>query len=132
MDRAGVEEGVEGVEGVELLTERNRDRGCPGQGAVGGDVIVPERLLEPEQIIGLGPGAEAHAGREIPFPVAVHRNGDAVANRPAHLLDAGEVGVRVGMTDLELDAPETAFSTAATLPATNASSGIESQPMSVL
>jgi hypothetical protein len=59
MNGAGVEEGVERLGGLELLAERDRDRGRAGERGVAGDVVAPQRLLEPENVERLGELAEA-------------------------------------------------------------------------
>ena len=106
MHRAGGEEGVERVERVELLAERDRDGGRARERRVRGDVVVPERLLEPEDVELLGPRAETLAGRQVPFAVAVHRDADVVADRAAHGAQARDILRRIVMPDLHLEAAE--------------------------
>jgi hypothetical protein len=104
--RAGREKGLEGVERIELLAERDWNRGRPCQRGVARDVVIPERLLEPEDVERLGPRAEAQAGRQVPFSVAVDGDAHGRADRPTHGGEPVDIRRRIVMADLELDAGE--------------------------
>ena len=50
VDRAGVEKCSESLGSLQLFTERDGDAGLPGQFRVSAHIVIPERLLEPEDV----------------------------------------------------------------------------------
>ena len=66
-----------------------------------GHIVVPQRLLEPEDVKRLSSRAEPQAGRQVPAAVAVYRDRDGVADGPSNLLDPMEVDDWIVVADLQ-------------------------------
>ena len=81
MHGAGGNKGTERIHSVELFAQRNRNGGIAGEFRMRADIVIPHRLLEPEQIEIARQRAEALAGGQVPFAIAVDGHGDAVAHR---------------------------------------------------
>jgi hypothetical protein len=129
---SGLHEGTEGIERVELLTERHGNRGRAGEFGMRADIVIPERFLEPEDIERLGLCAEAFAGRQIPFAVAVNRHRDVRADGRTDRLEPGHIHHGIGMADLHLDALEAIDLDGRFAPSMMVGTLSESQPISVL
>ena len=103
VDRARQNELLEGVELVEQFAQRDRRVDPFGEGLVARDVLVPERFLEPgDVIIGEARGVLLGGG-DVPLAVDVDHQLRRVADRLTHRRDAVEVLLRVGLADLHLD-----------------------------
>ena len=68
-------------------------------------IVIPERFFNPVQVESLGSAAKTLTGGQIPFAVAVGRQGDGRAYGAAHGFQAFEVAVHAGAY-LHLDAGE--------------------------
>ncbi len=106
VDGIGRDEGAESIERIELLAECDGDRRVAGERGMRADIVIPERLLEPEDVERLRPGAEALAGRQVPFAVAVDGERNMRADGVAHRLEPANVDAGIGMADLDLYAVE--------------------------
>ena len=73
-----------------------------------GNIVVPRRFLEPEEIERFRTDAEAPAGRQVPFSIGIDGDRNARPNCIAHRFDPLDIDHRIGMADFELEAAETA------------------------
>ena len=90
---------------VELLTQRHRDAGGPGQLRMALDVVMPERLFKPEHIVGFCSAAKTLAGGQVPFAIAVNGQRDIRPDGLTHGGQTAKVALDAG-ADLDLDAGE--------------------------
>ncbi len=101
LDQPGVLLGAgEHLAGGHRGIERRRQRGMP----LG--VVRIQRLLDPGQLELFQGPPDPLGGGPVPLLIGVHHHRDAVAEVTAYRLDAPEVGRRVGLPHLDLDAAD--------------------------
>ena len=104
MNRAGPDEVAEVVEAVKLLAQGQRRGQFLGQRGVTVEVVVPDRLLEPADVV-IGEVAADGQGRgQVPAAVGIDHELDARPDGRADSFDALQIVVGVGAADFDLDA----------------------------
>jgi hypothetical protein len=91
----GIDEAAEGVHCIELFSESDRDLCRPSQTGVAGYVVVPGRLLEPEEVQVLGRVAEPSAGRKVPSAISVDCDADFRSNPLAKRFQPLDIDSRI-------------------------------------
>ena len=71
-----------------------------------GNVVIPDRLLEPVKVEVTGGSAKSDACWQVPFAIAVHGDANARADLPANRFETGDVVDWIVVADLDLDARE--------------------------